>query len=103
MTLIIHAYLPNLLSSDSTSSSSNSSNFIFLNGSLEIGRNSEINPDIFSNIETEYNIDSGKTSEYHATNSPNAKSASPVPTANAPFVFLLEMKQMFQLHHTQVK
>ena len=48
---------------------------------------SEINPDIFINIETEYNIDSGKTSEYHAMNSPNAKSASPVPTANAPFCF----------------
>ena len=38
-------------------------------------------------IEIEYSIDSGKTNEYHAMNSPNAKSASPVPTANAPFCF----------------
>ena len=32
-------------------------------------------------------MDSGNTNEYHAINSPNAKSAKPIPTANAPFCF----------------
>ena len=32
-------------------------------------------------------MDSGKTNEYHAMNSPKAKSANPIPTASAPFCF----------------
>ena len=47
--------------------------------------NNETSPDIFSKIETEYRIDSGKTKEYHAMNSPNANNASPIPTINVPF------------------
>ena len=46
-----------------------------------------MSPDIFNKIETEYKIDSGKTNEYHAINSPNATNPSPVPTANVPFCF----------------
>ena len=32
-------------------------------------------------------MDSGKTKEYHAINSPNANKPSPVPTAKVPFCF----------------
>ena len=69
------------------SSSRLSSNLIFFKGNFEVGINNAKRPEIFNTIDTEYRIDSGNTKEYHARNSPNAKNANPIPTANAPFCF----------------
>ena len=38
-------------------------------------------------IRDRYRIDSGKTNEYHAINSPNANKPNPIPTASVPFCF----------------
>ncbi len=46
--------------------------------------NNAIKPEILIMIETEYNIDSGNTNEYHPKNSPNAKRDNPIATEIAP-------------------
>ena len=68
-------------------SSSSSSNLIFLNGNFETGINRANNPEIFSVIDTKYNIVSGNTKEYQAMNSPSASNPNPIPTDSAPFCF----------------
>ena len=67
---------------------SKSSNFILVSGILLTGINNAISPPILMVIEIEYNIDSGKTKEYHPKNSPSANNANPTATDIAPlFLF----------------
>ena len=66
--------------------------------------NNAINPAILIIIDIEYNIDSGKTKEYHPKNSPNAKSPNPTDTEIAPLFLLSQnMITLFQLHHMLTK
>lgn len=52
------------------------------------GINSATKPPILIIMETEYNMDSGNTNEYHPKNSPRANNANPTATDMAPlFLF----------------
>jgi len=64
-----------------------SSNVILRNGIFVIGKPNEINPPIFTQIDTEYIIVSGNTNEYHPINSPSANKPRPTATKSVADLF----------------
>lgn len=74
-----------------------SSNFILVRGILLTGINSATKPPILIIMETEYNMDSGNTNEYHPKNSPRANNANPTATDMAPLFLFSKYDKMVSI------
>lgn len=61
------------------------------------GINSATKPPILIIMETEYNMDSGNTNEYHPKNSPRANNANPTATDMAPLFLFSKYDKMVSI------